>query len=288
MENEKNEKLETKRLKKQQILVAAKIVTAVSVACVLGGVVILMGSLLKNVKELQTENQEMEDFLVAMQATEEDDSFDYLAIGNSITKNPVVQDIWWGEWGMAATTEENDYVHLVDAGLQELYENVNTEALNFRIWENPVYYRDYTLQYLDGYLSEDLDLVTIMLGENIKANEEKGTLTDKQYQAQLAEEYENLITYIQEKAPNATVLMIGQFWEIENVEEAKEIACQKTEVTLIDLSKIQGEGYRVYSGDTVYGADGQEHEIGKDQAEHPNDEAMEYIANRILEKKDEF
>lgn len=29
-----------------------------------------------------------------------------------MTKHPIC-DYWWGEWGMAASKKQNDYVHLV-------------------------------------------------------------------------------------------------------------------------------------------------------------------------------
>ena len=37
----------------------------------------------------------------------------YLAIGNSITRHPECV-YWWSEAGMAASTPEQDYFHLVD------------------------------------------------------------------------------------------------------------------------------------------------------------------------------
>lgn len=47
-----------------------------------------------------------------------DTTFNYLAIGNSITKHALA-DYWWNEMGMAASSEEKDYVHLVASALEE-------------------------------------------------------------------------------------------------------------------------------------------------------------------------
>ncbi len=41
-----------------------------------------------------------------------EDIFDYLAIGNSITLHGIC-DYWWGNYGMAASSIDNDYYHLV-------------------------------------------------------------------------------------------------------------------------------------------------------------------------------
>ena len=48
------------------------------------------------------------------------DDYNYLAIGNSITIHPL-NEYWWNECGMAATTVENDYVHLVASALDANY-----------------------------------------------------------------------------------------------------------------------------------------------------------------------
>lgn len=39
------------------------------------------------------------------------DDYNYLAIGNSITIHQL-NEYWWNECGMAATTAENDYAHI--------------------------------------------------------------------------------------------------------------------------------------------------------------------------------
>ena len=62
---------------------------------------------------------------------------------------------------MAATTAENDYVHLVASSLDAKF-----YAYNFATWELMGHDRGETLSLLYGLVGEELDLVTIQLSEN--------------------------------------------------------------------------------------------------------------------------
>lgn len=88
------------------------------------------------------------------------DDYNYLAIGNSITIH-LLNEYWWNECGMAATSAENDYVHIVTSTL-----DAKSYAYNFATWELMGHDRGETLPLLDGLLSEELVLVTIQLSEN--------------------------------------------------------------------------------------------------------------------------
>lgn len=59
------------------------------------------------------------------------DSFNYLAIGNSITRHGI-NEYWWNENGMAATTLDNDYVHQFSSLLhKQISEPIVLYAYNF-------------------------------------------------------------------------------------------------------------------------------------------------------------
>ncbi len=232
---------------------------------------------------LRTNLEEVQKQLQSYQEAEQDNSYDYLAIGNSITQHPV-SDIWWGEWGMGASREENDYFHIVKTNLESSYEETTCTALNFTIWEDPYYERNDTFKYLEKYLSERLDLITIQLGENIRLEDNE---TNAEQLAELTEDYKDLIQFVQQKAPNAQILMIGQYWASEVKDAAKQAACTECNVKFIDLSEIQGNAYIAGVGTMVEGADGQLHEIKNEVvAAHPGDAAMAYIANGILQARE--
>ena len=212
---------------------------------------------------------------------ETDYTFDYLAIGNSITRHPVYGGYWWGDWGMAATAEETDYYHRVKEKISQLYPDNVCQALNFTVWEDPFYERRNALCYLEGYLNEKLDVVSIQLGENIQRSEE---ITDDEFRLLMDADYRELLAFIRQKAPNAKLIVVGNFWEDEIVDSVKQSLAQEFGASYISLAEIRGAEYRIGMGAEVLGADGVTHVIeAEGVGEHPNDEAMRFIAERIAE-----
>lgn len=199
--------------------------------------------------------------------------FDYLAIGNSITANAIT-NIWWSEGGAAATREENDYFHLVSKYLENRFGSINSQPVSFVQWELLDTNRPETLVLLDPYLNEDIDLITIQLGENIKKTDE------------LENDYNYMIDYIENKAPNAQILLIGTFWQKENMEEIKMNCCETNGICYVNLSELWGrKEYLCGLNTLVYDGEGNEHIVtNSGVAIHPNDKAMKYIADKIIEK----
>lgn len=75
-----------------------------------------------------------------------DDSYNYLCIGNSISKHPIT-DFWWNENGMAASTLDKDYYHSVVDYLKQQHEKVNSEVVNLSVWEVQSHDRAETLMF---------------------------------------------------------------------------------------------------------------------------------------------
>ena len=209
-------------------------------------------------------------------------TYNYLAIGNSIT-NHGLMSYWWNEGvGMAASDAEHDYVHvlkrLLKKGLAEgsiqpdrqLSHNADVvcATVNFSDWELQSYDRGETLPVLNAYLSPRLDLVTIQLGEN--ANDITTLETD----------YEDLINYVKEKAPKARIVVIGEFWKDKNKDKEKKAACEKADVPFADLSALwTDKSYQAGLGTIVYDAEGKEHTIEHDGvSKQPGDKGREQIA----------
>lgn len=204
-----------------------------------------------------------------------DETFHYFAIGNSITQHPITS-YWWGLWGMAATVATQDYYHLVCTGLSKDNIQVSSNCIYYKDWESadPGSGRTLQLSKLDQYLTSNLDLVTIQLGENI--------LNTNGLQA----DYETLVNYVKARAPHAQIIFVGDFWNNNTIDQMKMNVANEFNIPFINLASIQGSQYRV-GRSSVTGADGQLHVITDAAvAEHPNNTGMKYIADQILNTVD--
>ena len=228
----------------------------------------------QQIAELKEEVAELNAKLDA-QSTESDDwlddGYNYLAIGNSITIHREC-DYWWNEIGMAASDENHDYFHYVLEYLERENGDVKAVPYSFIVWETQGYDRAETLSFLDSYLSEKLDLITIQLGENV---------TDTNtYQ----EDFVSLINYVKEKAPNARIVVIDDFWIRDNRAELKKNAAEETGVEFVSLEGIaDNEQYYCGLGTTVYDKEGNAHIVEHGGvAAHPGDEGMLVIAEAVI------
>ena len=195
----------------------------------------------------------------------------YFAIGNSITVH-APNEVWWNDAGMAASSAETDFVHLVSSFLSSVYGRTACRPFYFYAWETSPENRAETLSLLDPYLDPRLQLVTIQLGENAEDLSAFG------------KDFETLIRYVKEKAPSARILVIDDFWTNGERSRMKQDAARNTGAEFISLEEIRDNpDYQAGLGATVYGADGRPHTIeNADVAAHPGDNAMQYIADRII------
>lgn len=208
-----------------------------------------------------------------------------LFLGNSITLHPLCS-YWWGEWGMAASTKEKDYVHrLVDMEAEDY--DVEYTAVNFGAWETQSHDRAETLDFIASFLQEQYDYVVIQLGENIS---DYSTLeTD-------LEEFVSCVDDSQAAdGMPADILIVGGFWEANEIDAIKESVCEGLQdspdgIQFVDLSVLWSDTvYQSSIGNTVMGDDGKAHTIEHDGvARHPGDEGMEAIAGRIYEAMQEM
>ena len=98
---------------------------------------------------------------------EKDAPLKILIVGNSITRHGIKAEIGWNnDFGMAATSEENDYVHRLFTMRQKNGKNVYMRIRQASSWE--LHLRD--ANCLKEFKSErafDADIVIFRLGENV-------------------------------------------------------------------------------------------------------------------------
>lgn len=191
-------------------------------------------------------------------------TYNYLAIGNSLT---LIKS--WGR-GICSTMPDNDYFNIVVKYLKNNYNGkVVAYPFNFAVWERSNN-RLSNFKLIDVFLSQELDLVTIQLGENV--------VDLKSFESDL----ENLIKYIHSKAPKARIIVVGDFWD-QSRNELRKAAALNTNSCFADLSEIINNPiYQSKEGTECIGPNNTKIYVSKVAATHPGDKGMEYIANQII------
>lgn len=183
-------------------------------------------------------------------------------MGNSITLHGINEGIGWhGEWGMAASKEENDYVHILMNKFREVDPDVAFCICQVSRWE---------MDYLNGSERHNqyesarefgADVIVARFIENCPHKDFDGEIFKK--------EYESFIDYINIKG-NARIVLTTGFYPHPGDEVVLEIAQERNYpcVTIGDLGAM----------DEMKAIGKFEHE---GVANHPGDLGMRTIAERI-------
>lgn len=192
-----------------------------------------------------------------------------LFLGNSITKHGPKADIdWSGNWGMAASAEDKDYVHLVVAGLAAK-RGAAPEVMVRNIAD---FERAYVGYDLAGKLREAIDfqpdLIIVAIGENVPA------LKTPEEQAAWQESVTKLLTVV--KAGRQPVLLVRScFWK----NAAKDAALQQASAAaggrFVDIGALS-------AAESNYGRSERPFKHAG-VANHPGDKGMAAIAAALLD-----
>lgn len=187
-----------------------------------------------------------------------------LFFGNSITRHAPKADIGWhGDWGMAASCPEKDYVHRVVAFLDKKYGTVDYCIAQGSAWERGFFRGEEILEeYYSSARDFAADIVIVRIGENIRRDE----------RADCKPYFDMAIKYLA-KDPEAKVILTDNFWSDDTIHEyTKSIAEENDYVfcSIGDLSEDEGNmaiGLFEHRGVSI----------------HPGDLGMERIAERIID-----
>lgn len=186
-----------------------------------------------------------------------------LFLGNSITLHAPAPDIGWnGNWGMAASCRENDYVHRLE---QKLRDAGKETELRIRFIVNLEREPE---TYPFEELSEDRewkpDVVILRVCEN----------TPKEKMEAFGKAYRRLIAYFACSAHKPVIFAVGPFWKNDRAEELIRQAAQAfpERAFFLSLSPLHSREYTAAGLFTHGGV-----------ASHPSDRGMEEIASILFE-----
>lgn len=192
-----------------------------------------------------------------------------LIVGNSITRHNPKEDIgWFGDWGMAASCADKDYVHILHKNLTEYYGSVSTCVAQMSTWEVAEHSvkEQVLLNNFRAAAEFGADVLVFRIGENIDVN--------KTSVCELEKDFAHLVSFLGGEKEGVQVLITGLFWP-GPVREG------------ILKSMAEEKGYLYVPLDDL-GLDASMTAIGLFEhtgvAGHPGDLGMRHIAGRIMDK----
>lgn len=192
---------------------------------------------------------------------EDENAVRVLFLGNSITLHEKAPQIGWNvNWGMAASAEDKDYVHLTLDYLRGLYGKVNYCVTNVGEWEKH-FNDDEVLKKFSAAADFGADIVIFRLGENV----DKTLLESADFKGS----FEKFCDCFTTKAKETIVT--DTFWEHEGICSILESVAKSRGYTFVKICDL---GY-----DDANKATGLFWHNGV--AAHPGDLGMKRIAERI-------
>ncbi len=181
-------------------------------------------------------------------------------LGNSITRHGRAENIgWFGDWGMAASCEANDYVHKLVGFFEEGGKTVSRCVANLSEWERS---RDMSLLKTKYAAARDFnaDIVIVRLGENARLGE---------FFEEFKPCYTEMVEYF--AANGAKVVLTDLFWEYEPFDNFVKRFAKKRGFCFVKLHDLGADDKMKALG--MFGHGG--------VAVHPGDRGMEEIAKRL-------
>lgn len=195
-----------------------------------------------------------------------------LILGNSITLTPPTPAVdWSGNWGMAASAPEKDFVHIVTSALSKAT-GTTPEVMARNIAE---FERQYAGYDVDGKFKEAFgfgaDLVIIAIGENVP------NLDSEAAKAQFGNSLMKVLRGLKVNKRPAIVVR-SCFWPDDAKDQILKQACQEVGGLFVDISNLGKDESNYARSERKFSHNG--------VAAHPGDRGMQAIANAILEAID--
>jgi Secretion system C-terminal sorting domain len=184
-------------------------------------------------------------------------------LGNSIVGHGPAPEIGWkGDWGMAASAKERDFVRLIEKDLKNISQNIEVKELNIADFERN--YQGYNLDNanLNNIKNFNPDILVLRLGDNI----EDWNMDIPDFHKYL----QGLVKYIANNR-SMRVVVTNSFWSSATRDYAFQSFIEKYGYRFVDLRGLYD--------DKTNTAQGLFTDIGV--AKHPSDKGMQAIKDRI-------
>jgi hypothetical protein len=192
-----------------------------------------------------------------------------LFLGNSITLHGPKPDIGWtGNWGMAASSEDKDYVHLVTSTLaRHTGSKPQIMVRNIADFE-----RGYATYDVEGQMKDlfafDPDLVVLAIGENVPA------LGSENAKAQFKAGVMKILGCALAKR-HPLVVVRSSFWADPAKDQLLRQACQEADAIFVDAGPLGREAANAARSERSFTHEG--------VAGHPGDRGMKALADAIVQ-----
>lgn len=192
-----------------------------------------------------------------------------LFLGNSITLHGPKADIGWaGNWGMAASSEDKDYVHLVAQALvQHTGSTPHIMVKNIADFERNYATYDVEAQMAD-FFAFDPDLLVLAIGENVPQ------LESRDAKAQFRSGVMKILKCALAKR-HPLVVVRSPFWADPAKDEVLSQVCQEAGVIFVNAGSIGAEASNSARSERSFSHNG--------VASHPGDRGMKAIADIVVQ-----
>ena len=185
-------------------------------------------------------------------------------IGNSITLHNPKEDIgWYGSWGMAASCEENDYLHIIMSKIREKYPDASYCILSGALWE-----RNYKTLDLEESYHEAKDFKPDIIVTAITANIPKDQFEISAFKVAM----KKLHDYLVDGREGIKIYQCSSFFNNQLKTQGIKEYCEENGVKYIFISDIVEDRSNCAFDKFEHGGVGG----------HPGDKGMRIMAERFL------
>ncbi|MDE6373594.1 MAG: hypothetical protein K2L72_03755 [Clostridia bacterium] len=181
-------------------------------------------------------------------------------LGNSITRHGKAENLgWYGDWGMAASCRENDYVHRVVAKLEQSGKRVSYCVANLSEWERTLNAGLLEERY-SSVRAFNPQIVVVRLGENARVAERLEEFKPR---------YGEMVEYF--ASCGAKVVLTDLFWEYGPFDAFVKQLAENCGYAFVQIHDLGHSDEMKATGKFEHGG----------VAAHPGDRGMAEIAQRI-------